>query len=169
VPVLIDGDAVAGRLKIRGHFARASAHAKELGGPGARMLAIFVGPHGYVSPSWYEEPRNVPTWNYVAVHASGGVRVLDQTEKRAMVKDLADLHERTAPEPWRLEMLPDARVENLLTAIVGFEIAVDRLEGKLKLSQNLGAEDQRRVREQMAASPDAIARGVAAWMDLLPR
>jgi transcriptional regulator len=166
VPVLIDGQSVEGGLKIRGHFARANPHPLA---DGEEMLAIFLGPHGYVSPSWYEGPRNVPTWNYVAVHAYGRVRQLGQSEARAVVKDLTDLHERTAAAPWRMESLPDDYVEKMLTAIVGFEIAVDRLEGKMKLSQNRSPEDQRRVRDQLAGSGDAAARDVAAWMDRLPR
>src|SRR5689334_6515941 len=106
VPVLIDGDSVADGLTIRAHFARANPHGEAFA-PGDEMLAIFLGPHGYVSPSWYEKPRSVPTWNYVAVHASGPVRLLSRSETRRVVKDLVDLHERTATAPWRLDSLPD--------------------------------------------------------------
>ena len=165
VPVLIEGPAIAGSLKIHGHFARANPHADELV-DGAPMLAIFVGPHGYVSPSWYEGSQNVPTWNYVAVHTWGRVRRLGPSDSRAHLKDLVDLHERTGAEPWRMESLPANDVDTMLTAIVGFEIAVDRLEGKLKLSQNRSPEDQRRVRERFQASSDPAARDVARWMAL---
>jgi transcriptional regulator len=165
VPVLVDGEARAGALKIRGHFARANPHSKALV-DGEQMLAIFLGPHGYVSPSWYEGSQNVPTWNYVAVHAYGHVRRLDPSDARAHLQELVELHERSAAEPWRMESLPADLVENLLTGIVGFEIAVDRLEGKLKLSQNRSPEDQRRVRDRLQASSDQTARDVARWMAL---
>ena len=89
------------------------------------MLAIFNGPHGYVSPSWYEGPRNVPTWNHVTVHAYGRARRLDPSELDAQLSDLVELHERTAVTPWRVESLPEGYAEKLMRAIVGFEIAVD--------------------------------------------
>jgi transcriptional regulator len=164
VPVLTDGDAAAGSLRIRGHFAHANPHWKQLAD--RSVLVIFNGPHGYVSPSWYEaRPQNVPTWNYVAVHAYGRARLLDDAGARAVLADLVDVHERAMPEPWRMEAVPAALVDKLLGAIVGFEIAIDRLEGKLKLSQNRSTEDQRRVRERLNASDDATARDLARWMD----
>ncbi|HMF43325.1 MAG TPA: FMN-binding negative transcriptional regulator [Polyangia bacterium] len=165
VPVLVDGPAIAGALKIRGHFARANPHSKALR-DGEQMLAIFHGPHCYVSPSWYEGSENVPTWNYVVVHAYGRVRPLDHSDSRGHLKELVDLNERSAAEPWRMESLPADLVDNLLTGIVGFEIAVDRLEGKLKLSQNRPPGDQRRVRDRLQASSDPTARDVARWMAL---
>ena len=165
VPVLIDGEATAGALKIRGHFARANPHAKDLA-DGDQMLAIFVGPPGYVSPSWYEGALNVPTWNYVAVHAHGRVRKLGQSEVRALLEEMVDLNERSATQPWRMQSLPADFAEKMAAAIVGFEIAVDRLEGVLKLSQNRAPEDRRRVRERLQASADPTARDVARWMAL---
>jgi transcriptional regulator len=166
IPVLIDGDAIAGRLRIRAHVARANPHWKQLG-DGAPVLAIFHGPHAYVSPSWYAGEEHVPTWNYVAVHAYGRAALLGAPEARALLKDLVDHHERAFATPWRFDTLPAALVDELLGAVVGFEIGVDRLEGKLKLSQNRPPEDRGRVHEQLAASVDPRARDVAAWMDLL--
>lgn len=164
VPVLVDGEAVAGSLRIRGHFAHANPHWKQLADRGA--LVIFNGPHGYVSPAWYEpRPQNVPTWNYVAVHAYGRARLLDGGATRAVLADLVAAHERDAPEPWRMNAVPADLVDKLLGAIVGFEIAVDRIEGKLKLGQNRSTEDQRRVRDQLSASADPTARAVGRWMD----
>ena len=128
------------------------------------MLAIFHGPHGYVSPSWYEAPRNVPTWNYVTVHAYGRARLLDPSELGVQLSDLVERHERDAVTPWRLESLPEGYAEKLMRAIVGFEIAVERVEGTLKLSQNRSSEDQRRVLDQMSSSVDPTTREVARWM-----
>jgi transcriptional regulator len=164
VPVLIDDDRDAGGgIKIRGHVSRANPHGEHLEG-NEQVLAMFHGPHGYVSPSWYEVPRNVPTWNYVAVHAYGRARLVDSFELAAQLNDLVERHERTAVTPWRLDSLPQGHVEKLMRAIVGFEIAVERLEGTVKLSQNRSAEDQRRVRDQMSSSVDATTRDVARWM-----
>jgi transcriptional regulator len=164
VPVLIDGDAIADRLRIRAHVARANPHWKQIG-DGAPVLAIFHGPHAYVSPSWYADEDNVPTWNYAVVHAYGRAALLAPPETRALLKDLVEHHERAFAAPWRFDALPAALVDQLLGAVVGFEIAVDRLEGKLKLSQNRPPEDRRRVSEQLAASADPLAREVAAWME----
>jgi transcriptional regulator len=164
LPVLIDHDGDA--IKIRGHVSRVNPHREHLEG-GEQVLAIFHGPHGYVSPSWYEAPRSVPTWNYVAVHAYGHARLVDSFELGAQLNDLVERHERTAVAPWRLDSLPEGQVEKLMRAIVGFEIAVERLEGTVKLSQNRSAEDQRRVRDQLQTSVDPTARGVARWMALL--
>jgi transcriptional regulator len=167
IPVLIDHDGnVPGGIKIRVHVARANPHGDQLAA-GEQVLAIFHGPHAYVSPSWYEDPGNVPTWNYVTVHATGRARPLDRSELRALLDDLVALHERAAPTPWRFDSLPADQVDALMDAIVGFEIAVDRLEGKVKLSQNRSREDQRRVREQLRTSVDPTAHGVARWMALV--
>ena len=166
VPVLVDGDPGAGGLKIRGHFARANPHWKQLAN-GSPVLVMFHGPHAYVSPSWYADPQSVPTWNYAVVHAHGRAALLAPAELRVLLKDLVDAHERASAQPWRFDSVPAATIDRLLGAIVGFEIAVERLEGKLKLSQNQTPDDQRRVREQLATSTDPVARDVARWMELL--
>lgn len=163
VPVLIDDGGASGGIKIRGHVSRANPQGKQLEGS-EQVLAIFHGPHGYVSPSWYEAQRNVPTWNYVTVHAYGRARLLDGSELGIQLSDLVALHERTAVAPWRLESLPEGYAEKLMRAIVGFEIAVERVEGTLKLSQNRSSEDQRRVLAQMSGSVDPTTREVARWM-----
>jgi transcriptional regulator len=166
VPVSIDGEAIAGRLKIRAHVARANPHWKQLA-DGAQVLAIFQGPHAYVSPSWYAGDGNVPTWNYAVVHAYGRAALVAAPETRAHLKELVEHHERAFAAPWRFDSLPPALVDQLLGAVVGFEISVERLEGKLKLSQNRPPEDRRRVGEQLAASADPLARELAVWMERL--
>jgi len=166
VPVLVDGDPAAGGLKIRGHFARANPHWKQLAN-GSPVLVMFHGPHAYVSPSWYADPQSVPTWNYAVVHAHGRAALLAPGDLRTLLKDLVDAHERGSAQPWRFDSVPAATIDRLLGAIVGFEIVVERLEGKLKLSQNQTPDDQRRVHDQLAASADPTARDVARWMELL--
>lgn len=123
------------RIELRGHFARANPHALYAG----RALAILHGPHAYVSPSWYpdkDEQARVPTWNYVVAHLEGELSLLhEETDLIAIVGDLSRQHERAVGSDWRFEPeRPEQRVQ--LRGIVGFRIAVDRIQLKFKLSQN---------------------------------
>lgn len=139
-----------GRLRLLGHVARANAHWRELEGA-AEVLVIFAGPHAYVSPGWYAHHPSVPTWNYAVVHAHGKARVLPPVELAPLLDRLSRTYEDGQPDPWRMQSLPVDYTASMLEAIVGFEIAVDRLEGKFKLSQNRRREDIDRV----AAALDA--------------
>ena len=137
---------------LRGHVARANPVWKA--GDGA-ALAIFLGPHAYVSPSWYPSKavagKAVPTWNYITVHARGALRwVQDADWLRAHVTALSDAHEAGRAEPWQVSDAPASYVDSLLRAIVGFELAIETLEGKYKLSQNRDAADRDGVREAFA-------------------
>lgn len=123
---------------LHGHVARGNELARL---DGAEVLAIFKGPDGYVSPNWYptkqETHREVPTWNYAVVHVRGRLKVVeDAAWLRALLERLTDHHEAAEPQPWRVGDAPDDHVEKLLRAIVGIEIAIERIEGKFKLSQN---------------------------------
>jgi transcriptional regulator len=134
---------------LRGHVARANPVWKA--GDGA-ALAIFLGPHAYVSPSWYpskaETGKAVPTWNYLTVHARGPIRwIQDAAWLHAHVGALSDAHEAGRAEPWAAADAPAAYIDSLVRAIVGFEIRVEALEGKWKLSQNRSAADQGGVRD----------------------
>ncbi len=146
-----------------GHMARANPQWKAFA-RGGEVLAIFTGPHAYVSPSFYVDPLNVPTWNYVAVHAAGTARVFhEERELRPVLEQLVDTFERREPTPWRLDV-PDDFLAELSKAIVGFEIPIARLEGKLKLSQNRAPADARGALAGLAAREDTESRAVAAWM-----
>jgi len=157
VPLLYDAD--RGPLgTLIGHVARANDHWRL--GAETETLAIFDGPHAYVSPAWYEEPNVVPTWNYLSVHAAGRLRVRDDRAwLLEIVARMVDLYEAGRATPWRLSSQPDEFIERLLGAIVGFEIPIDRLEGKWKLSQNHTATRRRRVAAGLRAEggPDALA------------
>lgn len=125
---------------LTGHFARANPHGRDLT-TGVSSLAIFQGPDAYVSPSWYpskhEHGKAVPTWNYVAVHAYGTLEVIDDVDwLRAFVTRLTDVHEGALPAPWRVTDAPEAYTSQLLKAILGLSMPVERLEGKWKLGQN---------------------------------
>ena len=132
--------AADGSLRLLGHVARANAHWQHLEAAG-EVLAIFEGPHAYVSPTWYANHPSVPTWNYAVVHARGTARLLPAADLARLLDRLSRSYEDGRPAPWRMETLPADFASKLLEAIVGFEIAVDRLEGKFKLSQNRRRED----------------------------
>lgn len=128
------------------HVARANPQWQQLA-PSSHVLAIFAGPHGYISPTWYAEP-GVPTWNYAVVHARGEARVVDDVDHtRRHVEALAAKFERGRAAPWVPEF--DTR---RLAGIVAIEFRVESLEGKFKLSQNRSAADRAGVVEQLAAS-----------------
>src|SRR5262249_39322655 len=126
-----------------GHMARANPHWHELGGQTA--LAVFSGPHAYVSPTWYEADNVVPTWNYVAVHpyrpATG---IDDRSALLDIVQRSVTVYEAAMPRPWVLDG-SSTSVDRLLRQIVGFRIAIDRIEGKWKLNQNHPAERRAKV------------------------
>ena len=127
------------------------------------MLAVFQGPHSYISPAWYEDQVTVPTWNYAVVHVYGTPRLIDDPgELRPMVERLTRQHEGAEGE-WDLSQA-DPVIETELKAIVGFEIPVDRIEGKYKFNQNRSHEDQAGVVRNLAESPDPTRRAVADIM-----
>jgi transcriptional regulator len=154
-----------GRLLLQAHLARPNPQLAELDRAG-EALAIFQGPHAYVSPTWYTAAPAVPTWNYAAVHAYGKVRTIaDPDWLGDFVRRLSDRHEAREPAPpWRMEQLPEPYVASMLRGIVGVEIEVGRLEGKFKLSQNRPAADRPRIIAALEAREDAESRGLAALM-----
>jgi len=140
------------------HVARANPIRGALAA-GAPVLAVFRGPHGYVSPSWYASRDEVPTWNYAVVHVHATPRALDDAELLASLAGLAAVHERGRPDPWTLADLTDERRGELLPAIAGFALAVTAIEGKLKLSQNRTPEDREGALRGLAerGAPDDVA------------
>jgi len=167
LPILVDP--ARGPLgTLRGHVARANPHWRYLAA-GRPTLVIFAGAHAYVSPSWYATHPSVPTWNYVAVHATGtGALVEDPAQVTTLLADLVQTYEGGGPAAWSMDGLPADYVAGMQRGIVAFEIPVERLEGKAKLSQNRDAVDQARTREALAAADDPLARAVAALMAAAP-
>jgi transcriptional regulator len=147
-----------------GHMARANPHWRHFG-DGA-TLAIFHGPHAYVSPSWYAEPASqVPTWNYAVVHVLGRAEVVaDRAATLATLQQLIERFEGRRTTPWRLQ-LEGARLDAMVGAIVAFEIAIERIDAKLKLSQNKDEADRRRVASGLRKEAFADATATADWMD----
>jgi transcriptional regulator len=163
LPVLLD-ETPAPRGTLLGHVARPNPQ-WQLFAPDRPVLVVFPGAHAYVSPSWYGQHPSVPTWNYVAVHAYGVPRVIqDPARVRTLLDRLVRTFEDGRPAPWRMAGLPDDYVSGMMRGIVAFEIPIDRLEGKAKLSQNRPASDRARVRAALSAEDDPLARALAELM-----
>ncbi len=160
IPFLIDRTGPYGVL--RAHIAIRNPQLKDLQS-GSRALVIFQGPHTYVSPSWYVNSDNVPTWNYTVVHAYGAPKIGNKQAMIALLKDLTAKQEAAFERPWDFD--PGAAwVQKLLNEIVAFEIRIEKLEGKFKLNQNRKPEDRAGVVETLAASDDPAQRAVAKYM-----
>jgi transcriptional regulator len=144
---------------LRGHVARANPLWREAAA-GVDALAIFHGPQAYITPSWYETKAQhgkvVPTWNYAVVHAHGRLRAIDDAAwLRDFVSRLTDTHEAGRVAPWAVRDAPPDYIDEMLKAIVGVEIAVSRLVGKWKVSQNRAANDRAGVAQGLAGEGDA--------------
>jgi transcriptional regulator len=151
-------------LHLLGHLARPNPQVADLG-QGGEVLAIFSGPHAYVSPRWYASGPSVPTWNYVDVHAYGTIRLVEDGEwLRGLLRRLAERHEAGNTVPWRIQDLPEAYLEGMLKGIIGLDIAVSRLEGKFKLSQNRPAADRPCIIAALEQGGDENSVAVAQLM-----
>jgi transcriptional regulator len=140
LPVLVTREATG--LVIAGHVARGNSHWQLMDGS-RDALAIFSGPHGYISPTWYEHSPAVPTWNYTVVHAHGQPRVRDDRQfVETVVNALARRYESHRPRPWRLGDQPADFSDKMLAAVVGFEMKVSKVEATFKLNQNRRPEDR---------------------------
>jgi transcriptional regulator len=145
-----------GSIRLLGHVARANEQWRALEGA-QQVMAIFQGPHAYVSPTWYANHPSVPTWNYAVVHAHGKARLMDEAELHELLMRLSATYEAPNAKPWRMSELPAAYVASMLAMIVGFEIEVERFEGKFKLSQNRPAEIPRVIAALEAAGEPELA------------
>ncbi|HJZ16012.1 MAG TPA: FMN-binding negative transcriptional regulator [Stellaceae bacterium] len=162
IPFLIERDGE--QLHLQCHLARPNPQVSDLA-RGGEVLTIFHGPHAYISPNWYATGPSVPTWNYVDVHAYGTVQLVEDDKwlRRFLVR-LSDRHEARNPVAWRMQDLPEAYVGTMLKGIIGFEIAVTRLEGKYKLSQNRPAADRPGVIAALESQTDPESHAVARLM-----
>ena len=146
IPLILrnaEGDRV-----IMGHVARANPHRRLLE-KGRPTLAIFQGPHAYVSPSWYTEHPAVPTWNYGTVHMSGPASLMNDDELLSFLDDLIATFEPS--EPYRA---PQEFKEQMARGVVGFRMVVTTVQAKFKMSQNRGVQDQRAVIETFEAGSE---------------
>ena len=161
LPLLLDRDAGPHGTLV-GHVARANPHWRELVGQTA--LAIFSGPHAYISPTWYESENVVPTWNYVAVHAYGPVELVeDRDAVLDIVRRSVKVYESGMPRPWALGEM-STFLDRMLSQIVGVRIAIERIEGKWKLNQNHPVERRKKVVDALTEQGGADALAIAAMM-----
>jgi transcriptional regulator len=156
---------------LEGHFSLANPHWKSLAG--RETLVVFPGPHSYVSPALYAEQKSVPTWNYIAVHATGRLEIVEDEEddpaaaharKDALLRNLIEANEPAYAGQW--DSLPITYRISMTSGIVGFRIPIAKIEGKFKLSQNRPEIDRRTVRAAHAKGTDD-QRALAAWMERL--
>ena len=167
LPVLVDtGEGEFGT--VYAHLARANRQWQDLE-QGAEALLVFPGADAYVSPSYYpskaDNPKVVPTWNYLAVHAYGPAEVVhDAAKLLTIVSRLTQRHEQGRSEQWKVDDAPADYIDGMLRAIVGIRLPIARLQGARKLSQNRSAEDIAGVREGLGASTDYLDNQLAAQM-----
>ncbi|CAM4053264.1 MULTISPECIES: FMN-binding negative transcriptional regulator [Bacillus] len=149
-------------LTLHGHFARPNEQWKDSGNQ--HVLAIFQGPHSYISPSWYETNNAVPTWNYVAVHVYGELEIVE--DEQELLNSLQELvHKYEEPQStYSLNEVDSNYMAGLSRGIVGFKIKINKIEGKAKLSQNHSVERRNLVVEELEKVDSAGSRGIARMM-----
>jgi transcriptional regulator len=129
-----------------------------------RTVAVFHGPHQYISPRWYEKPElNVPTWNYAVVHVHGRPELLAPAESRQFIERLTEHYERGQ---WAASA---EKIDKLLPGIVAFRMPIARLDAKFKMNQNRTAADRKLVVERLQASGSAEDAAVAKWIGIYDR
>ena len=163
IPLFLDTGS-DGPDRLLGHVAKANTQWRDFDGK-TEAMAMFWGPHAYVSPSWYESEKVVPTWNYVTVHAYGKPRVLaEPKDARDVLARLIDVYESDATGNWSMDRLPETYAEKMLNGIVAFEMPIGRLEGKFKLNQKSSAADRDGAIEGLRGTGDPESLEVARLM-----
>jgi transcriptional regulator len=163
LPLLLDDSRGEGAWMLLGHCALANPHGRYLQArPGA--LVTFLGPHAYMSPAVYPDRARVPSWNYLAVHCRVQARLIETTEaKAALLERQIAAHEPAYAAQWRA--LDEDFLARMLAGIVGLELAVTRLECKLKLNQHRPESHAALYAAYSAGNDDE--RALAAWMQRL--
>lgn len=159
LPVVVDPD--TDELVVLGHLARPDANEHDLGQ--RDVVVIVQGPHGYISPSWYEAGPYVPTWNFVVVHLYGRPEILDADATYDILDRTVDRFETERSSPWRLDSVPEYAA-SLVPQVVGFRLVPDRIVGKAKLSQDKPADVYDRVATALDTDPVHGNPAVAAAM-----
>lgn len=165
LPVLLSEGGPKGLGILHSHIARNNPQWAHL--DGAEVLVIFQGPQAFVSVDWYDNRLTYPTWNYGAIHARGRVRLEQDPERlRTVLQRTIATFDGPGTE-WSFDGMPEEMTAPRLRAIVGIEIGIDRLDGKLKYNQDKSAADRAGVRRALAADPRSAA--TAAFMERLER
>jgi transcriptional regulator len=153
-------------IHLLSHVARANPQWKDMEIQTA--LVIFSEPHAYISPRHYEQENNVPTWNYISVHAYGRAEMLDEPEASyAMLEAMIDAFEKEYKQQW--QNMPDAFKEKMLKGIVGFRINVDSVQAKKKLSQNKKPGERQNIIKALEQSDHSAEKEIAAYMRALEK
>lgn len=162
LPFIVDPD--RGKYgTLIAHFARANPHWKNIDNT-SNSLVIFQGPHCYITPSWYQEEVAVPTWNYASVHVYGKLKFIHELEElRLMLEKLVKKYENKREQPWDISA-SEPMIETWMKAIVGFEIEIEKIEGKFKFNQNHSEGNQAGVVEGLKISNDPMEQQVACIM-----
>lgn len=149
------------KIILTSHMAKANPQAQLL--TAGKLLVIFAEPHAYISPKHYEKELNVPTWNYVSVHAYGNAKIIDGKEEAfEVLEKMIDSFEASYREQW--DRLPDNYKSNMVTGITAFEIEVTELQAKNKLSQNKRKGEKERIIEALSKSEVSTERAIADMM-----
>ncbi len=152
------------KIVLSSHFAKANPQVNEI--IGKDVLVIFTEPHAYISPKHYEKETNVPTWNYIAIHAYGRATILSEGEQTAgLLAQMISNYEADYLTQW--DNLPDEYKQRMMKGIVGFEIIVDDLQGKQKLSQNRTVTERESIINALGKSTDTTEAEIAKYMSRL--
>lgn len=147
---------------LYGHFARSNPQWSDI--LNQEVLVIFQGPHSYISPSWYETDRAVPTWNYVSVHVFGQIEIVENEEVLIdSLRNMVKTYEKPTSS-YNLEKIDARYIEGLSKGIVGFRIKFSSVEGKWKLSQNHPAERRELIIKQLEQIPSENSKQIAEYM-----
>ncbi len=160
IPLMLEQDG-EGRDVLVGHISRGNEQKLSFS-EGAKVLAIFPGPHAYVSPRWYTQ-INVPTWNYISVHMYGTLTIMAGDELKAALSRLVDTYEHSMPKPVVIDEIPEKQLHAEIRGIVGFRILVEEVQAAYKLSQNRDEKSYHEVVRQLEGG-DEVARAVAEEM-----
>lgn len=159
LPLLLDRE----QGQLLGHFARANPQSPVPAGE--PVLAIFHGPHAYISPTWYEATNTVPTWNYQAVHVYGRYIPIESVALlKATIERTVTFYEASLEHPWSMQNADPDFIDSLLKGIVGFQIEIERIEGKFKLSQNHSVERREKVIQALKKERRDDSQAIAALM-----
>lgn len=148
---------------LHAHVARANPIWQQFS-PARKLLFIFHGPHHYISPNWYTAHPSVPTWNYAVVHVSGAPTIIeDRATIEKMLGRLVEEHESDSETPWKMD-LPVEYMQKMIGGIVAFEVQINRIQGKFKLSQNRPRVDRSNVIAALEQTGEDGAARLAALM-----
>ena len=161
IPLEMDVDE-AGNEILTGHIARANPQWKNFT-DNSPVLAIFSGPHSYISSAWYDH-ENVPTWNYIAVHVYGTVRIVEGEKLLRSLKKLVDKYESSSPNPVSVEGMSKKFVESQIKGLVGFEIEINEIQATYKLSQNRDSINHQNITQELEKKGDFNSVEIAVEM-----